>query len=803
MRITEYIKNNLLFLDGGMGTLLSEAGLSAGERPYEWCLSNPEKVVAAHKAYFDKGSNVVSTNTFGLFSLECNAEKLKETIKAAVECARRAERESVRKGEKWVALDLGPTGRMLKPYGEVEFERAVELYAEVVRIGAECGADLVLIETMTDLYEAKAAILGAKESCDLPVFVSCAYGEDGKMLTGASPEAVVATLEGLGADAVGINCSFGPDALLPVLSRYLASASVPVFFKPNAGLPEVRDGRAVYDMSFDAFAKSLSQAVSMGACAVGGCCGTTPEYIEATVNACSDIKPLPVLRKSLTRISSFTHTVDFGKRPVLIGERINPTGKKRLKTALEDGDIDYVVSLGLAEESAGADALDVNVGIAGKSEKELLETVIKELQAVCDLPLVIDTADPAAMERAMRIYNGKPLVNSVNGKSESLKFVLPLVKKYGGVLIALTLDEHGIPERAEDRLAIAKRILIEAERYGIDKKDIIFDPLAMTVAASDSAALETLRALRLIRDELGAHTSLGVSNVSYGLPDREIINSTFFALALSEGLSAAILNPHSERMMQSCRAAVALLGKDERCSEYIASRSEMADSDVKRAEVDKDEPKGVKLSEAITKGMARVAEGLTRELLAGESPMTIAENYIIPALNIVGERYEKGEIYLPGLLMSAEAAEAAFGQIKAAMPESAIVSGIRVALATVKGDVHDIGKNILKLLLENFGFRVYDLGKDVPPETIADAVKENNVSLLGLSALMTTTLGAMEETVALVKKASPYCRIMVGGAVVTEEYAQRIGAHFYGKDAMDGVRYAEQLDAERRAEIFG
>ncbi|MBR6795039.1 MAG: homocysteine S-methyltransferase family protein, partial [Clostridia bacterium] len=570
MKITEYMKDHLVFLDGGMGTLLQAAGMKAGELPERRNLTHAEEITAIHRAYFDAGANVVNTNTFGANTLKFSDEELEEIVAAAVSCARKAAKESSGTQEKWVALDIGPSGRMLAPYGDFDFEEAVALFAKTVRLGVKYGADLVLIETMNDTYEAKAALLAAKESCELPVFVSCAYGEDGKLMTGGDPAAVVAMLEGLGADAVGVNCSLGPNALAPVVRAYLEEASVPVFFKPNAGLPRAEGGKTVYDVSPEAFAEDVCALLGCGVRMAGGCCGTTPRYIEALVRASKGIAPLPIKEKEVTRVSSYTHAVRFDGQPVLIGERINPTGKKRFKEALRNHDIDYILREGIAQEEKGVHILDVNVGLPEIDEPSVLAEAVCALQAVTALPLQIDTSDPAAMERALRRYNGKPMINSVNGKRESMESVFPLAKKYGGVIVALTLDENGIPESAEARAEIARKIIECVASYGIAKKDLIFDPLALTVSADGNAARATLRALSLIKNALGCHTSLGVSNVSFGLPARDAVNGTFFALALANGLSVAIMNPYSAEMMKTYFAYRALMGMDANCADYIA-----------------------------------------------------------------------------------------------------------------------------------------------------------------------------------------------------------------------------------------
>lgn len=796
MNVLNYLKENIVYLDGGMGTLLQSEGLRAGELPERWNISHPEVIRRIHRAYFEAGSNIVSTNTFGANRLKFSAEELDEIVSAALANARAAE-EGI-DHPTFVALDIGPTGRMLKPYGDLDFEDAVSLFAETVRLGVKYGVDLIFIETMNDSLETKAALLAAKENSTLPVFVSNAYGADGKLMTGADPLAMVTMLEGLGADAIGVNCSLGPKALSSVVEEYLRYASIPVLLKPNAGLPKTVNGETVYDVLPSEFSREVSDLVRKGVRLVGGCCGTTPEYIAATVEETKKMSPVAIEPKNLTAVSSYTHAVLFDEEPILIGERINPTGKKRLKEALKNHEIDYLLSEGIAQEEKGAKILDVNVGLPEIDECAMLVTAVSELQAVLDLPLQIDTADPVAMEAALRSYNGKAMINSVSGKKESMEAVFPLAKKYGGLVVALTLDEQGIPPTAEGRVAIAKKILATAKEYGLSEKDLIFDPLAMTVSADPNAAKETLRALSLIREELGCHSSLGVSNVSFGLPARDCINGTFFALALEHGLSAAIMNPFSAEMMKTYYTYRALHGLDKNFGDYIAFAQTLPQATTAavgtNVKSDSSEPIASELQKAIIQGRKEQAAGLTRSLLGENAPLQIVQNEIIPALDTVGVGFEKKTVYLPQLLMSAEAAKSAFEVIKEAMPSSEKAEkGGRIILATVEGDIHDIGKNIVKLLLENYGFSVTDLGRDVPPEKIVSETVRLGAKLVGLSALMTTTVPAMEETIRELKKVLPSCKIVVGGAVLTKEYAEMIGADRYAKDAMETVRYAEEI----------
>ena len=777
-----------------MGTLLQSAGLPAGELPERWCLSDPQTITDIHKAYVQAGSNIITANTFGANSLKFSDTELDTVIGAAMSCARKAQAGASQ--PTWVALDIGPTGRLLAPLGDLAFEDAVEIFAKTVRLGVKHGADLILIETMNDSYETKAALLAAKENSSLPVFVTNAYGSDGKLMTGADPLSMIALLEGMGADAIGVNCSLGPKALMSIVDIYLKYSSLPIIVQPNAGLPRAVDGKTVYDVCAEEFAADLCEMLRRGARIGGGCCGTTPEHIRALINRAEKISPVPVTEKGLSLVSSYTHAVSFGASPVLIGERINPTGKKLLKEALRSGDTDYILKEAIGQAEAGAQILDVNVGLPDICEPEVLRATVRELQAVTDLPLQIDTSDPVAMEGALRIYNGKPMINSVNGKSESMAAVFPLVKKYGGLCVALTLDENGIPPTAEGRVRIAERILRVAESYGIPKKDIIFDPLAMTVSADGGAARVTLEALGRIGQELGCLTSLGVSNVSFGLPSREVLTGVFFSMALERGLNAAIMNPYSVEMMKVYHSFRALSGLDENCVEYMDFASglgETAPSNVRSAPKDTGAQGIGELQEAIVKGMKDRAASLTRGLIEeGREPLEIVSSHVIPALNLVGERFEKKTVFLPNLLMSAEAASRAFEVVKEHTPKGKGDKPM-IILATVKGDIHDIGKNIVKLILENYGYEVLDLGHDVPPETVADEAARHSAPFVGLSALMTTTVPAMEETVKLLRERAPLCKVIVGGAVLTETYARSIGADAYAADAMEAVRVLSEL----------
>ncbi len=786
MNIRDFIKNNIVYLDGGMGTLLQKSGLQPGELPERWNISHPEVIKEIHKSYYDSGSNIVNTNTFGANSLKFGTDELSEIIYHAVKNADEARKASSGKQEKFIALDVGPTGKLLKPLGDLDFEDAVKAFAEVISLGVKYGVDLITIETMNDSYETKAAVLAAKENSDLPIIVTNAYGENGRLMTGADPAVMATMLEGMGVDAIGANCSLGPKQLMGVMDELLKYCSVPVAFKPNAGLPK-SDGKVTYyDVDAEEFAQDIKLAVSNGVRIVGGCCGTTPEYIKKVCELTRDIRPKEIEKKTYSVCTSYNKAVFFGEKPILIGERINPTGKKRFKQALLENDIGYILQEAVNQQAKGVHVLDVNVGLPGIDEAQMLTNSVCELQCVTDLPLQIDSSDPVAMESALRRYNGKAMINSVNGKEENLNAIFPLVKKYGGFVVALTLDEKGIPSTVDGRMKIARKILLTAALYGINKKDIIFDPLAMTVSADKMSAVTTLETVKKITEQLGCNTSLGVSNVSFGLPSRDLVNAAFFTTAMENGLSAAIMNPYSERMMEAYYSFNVVKGLDENCMDFInfASRQEVQPTAKQES--------SLTLKEAIEKGLKEKANEITTAMLGNSAPLDIVNTHVIPALDNVGKRFEEKKLFLPQLLMSAEAAKASFEVIKATMSaDGSSVKKGSIVIATVHGDIHDIGKNIVKLLLENYGYNVIDLGKNVPPETVLRAVTDNHAPLVGLSALMTTTVPAMEETVKLIKENAPWCKTVVGGAVLTQDYADKIGADKYAADAMETVRYTE------------
>ena len=788
MNIRDFIKNNIVYLDGGMGTLLQKSGLQPGELPEHWNISHPEVIKEIHKSYYDSGSNIVNTNTFGANSLKFGTDELSEIIYHAVKNADEARKASSGNQEKFIALDVGPTGKLLKPLGDLDFEDAVKAFAEVISLGVKYGVDLITIETMNDSYETKAAVLAAKENSELPIIVTNAYGENGRLMTGADPAVMAAMLEGMGVDAIGANCSLGPKQLMGVMDELLKYCSVPVAFKPNAGLPK-SDGKVTYyDVDAEEFAQDIKLAVANGVRIVGGCCGTTPEYIKKVCELTRDMRPKEIEKKTYSVCTSYNKAVFFGEKPILIGERINPTGKKRFKQALLENDIGYILQEAVNQQAKGVHVLDVNVGLPGIDEAQMLTNSVCELQCVTDLPLQIDSSDPVAMESALRRYNGKAMINSVNGKEENLNAIFPLVKKYGGFVVALTLDEKGIPSTVDGRMKIARKILLTAALYGINKKDIIFDPLAMTVSADKMSAITTLETVKKITEQLGCNTSLGVSNVSFGLPSRDLVNAAFFTTAMENGLSAAIMNPYSERMMEAYYSFNVVKGLDENCMDFInfASRQEVQPTAKQES--------SLTLKEAIEKGLKEKASEITTAMLGNSAPLDIVNAHVIPALDNVGKRFEEKKLFLPQLLISAEAAKASFEVIKATMSaDGSSVKKGSIVIATVHGDIHDIGKNIVKLLLENYGYNVIDLGKNVPPETVLKAVTDNHAPLVGLSALMTTTVPAMEETVKLIKENAPWCKTVVGGAVLTQDYADKIGADKYAADAMETVRYTESV----------
>lgn len=781
--ITDRFGKEWIYFDGGLGTMLQERGLQGGEYPETWNLTHPEELIAIHKAYLEAGCHVINANTFGANGLKF--DNVEEIITAGIQLAKEAKKQAGRM-DAYVALDIGPTGKLLEPMGDLPFEKAVSYFAQMVKAGVKAGADLILIETMSDTYEAKAAVLAAKENSSLPVIVTMIFDENQRLLTGGSVESAVAMLEGLRVDVLGINCGLGPKQMLPVVKRIREVSSLPIIVNPNAGLPVQVNGKTVYDLKADDFAQVMVKMAQIGVQGLGGCCGTTPEYIQKMIEAIKDIPCKPNTMKEQTWVTSYASAVQIGKKAVVIGERINPTGKKRFQQALRNKEFDYILSQALEQEEAGAQILDVNVGLPDIDEADMMKETVVRLQNVCALPLQIDTGNLEALENALRLYNGKPMVNSVNGKLDSMESVFPLIQKYGAVVVGLCLDESGIPSTSKERLVIAQKIVKKAQEYGIQKKDIVIDGLAMTISSQSDGALVTLDTLQKVKEELNVSTILGVSNISFGLPQREIINSYFLSMALQSGLSCAMINPNNEMMKKAFDASMALMNQDAQCMHYISSYS-------KQVEEKKSENPEISLSFAIQKGIQDRVKEITTSLLETKEPLGIIDEELIPALDLVGKGFEQGTVFLPQLLMSAEAAKASFEVLKEKMEQNQSLSKGKIILATVQGDIHDIGKNIVKVLLENYGYEVLDLGKDVAPEVIVKTAISEEVKLVGLSALMTTTVKSMEKTIELLHKEKPDTFVVVGGAVLNQEYADQIHADHYAKDAMATVRYAEQI----------
>ncbi len=832
MSVLDFLGKEILYFDGAMGTRLQAAGLKPGELPEAWNITHGDVVAEIHASYVRAGANILKTNTFGAnaMKMEGSGYSVEDVVLAAFQNARAAfakvNAESVAAKKQFVALDLGPTGKLLAPYGDLQFEEAVSLYAEIVQAGVKAKADLVLVETMSDSYEAKAAILAAKENSDLPVFVTFTFDKDGKLLNGADVETAMLTAEGLGVDAVGFNCGLGPDLVAKLLPRARRVTDLPLIANPNAGLPVEKDGKTVFTTGPEEFADYMLDVYREGGAVLGGCCGTDPTYIHLVAERTKGLKPIAVNKHSVTAVTGYGAPVYFGNEPVLIGERINPTGKPLLKEALRNSDMDYICRLGLEQLDRGAHILDVNTGLPGLNETETLSKAVTSLQAITPVPLEIDTSNYEAMEKALRLYNGKPLLNSVNGKPESMEKVFPLAKKYGAAVVGLCLDETGIPDTAEG-LAIAEKIIQTAATYGIKAKDIIIDPLALTVSTDSRNPAVDLAVIKALKAK-GIHTVMGVSNISFGLPNRDAVNSTFFAMSLAAGLSSAIMNPQSERMMEAYHAYCALSGADEGCKEFV---SHYANAPKTRTTTAVSE---YTLYDAIVKGLTEQSSVATKKLLEEKkAPLEIINEFIIPALNTVGEGFGNKTLFLPQLLMAADAAKAAFGELKKQMQsgQGSVVNGSNVVagtqaspegvdshtvsyqsnidasastsptttpspdtivLAVVKGDIHDIGKNIVKVLWENYGYHVVDLGKDVPAESVVEAVEKHHAKLVGLTALMTTTVAAMEDTIHALRKTTD-TKILVGGAVMTQEYADTIGADGYAPDAVAAVDYANQL----------
>lgn len=795
-------------LDGGMGTMLQSAGMSPEETTTEFGLAHPEILTQIHKKYIEAGADIVYASTFGTNRFkkkEIGECTLQEAVRIQVQAAVKAKEIMAAQGrEVAVAIDLGPLGELLEPMGTLSFEDAYDAFREVIQAGCDL-ADLIVIETMTDLYEVKAAVLAAKETCDLPVIVTMTFEENGRTFTGVSLEAMVLTLEGLGVDAMGINCSLGPVEIFPMAEKLRSLTDLPLVIKPNAGLPDPATG--AYDITCDQFVEKMEDFLKLGIELIGGCCGTTPKYIEGLAEIAAKFggtedSAKPSEEKKTLQVCS-GNTVVTVDHVTVIGERINPTGKKRLKQALLDEDFDYILSQAIEQIDAGAEILDVNVGVPSLDDVKMLPLVIKKLQSITGLPLQIDSGNPEAIEAALRVYNGKAIVNSVNGEEKVMENILPLVKKYGAAVVGLTLDENGIPNKAEDRFAIAKRILERALEYGIPRENVIIDCLTLTASAQQKEVVETLKAVRMVKEQLGLKTALGVSNISFGLPLRPIINRTFLTMAMECGLDLPIINPNSEDMMASIFAFHVLHNIDENATAFI---ERYGDAALETSKISQKKDTAVTGSSAngdgshdifycIEKGMKADTVVAVEKLLQDHTEMELVNDFLIPALDKVGQGFEKGTIFLPQMLQAATAAQAGFDIVKTKLAESdkETVSLGQVVIATVKGDIHDIGKNIVKVIMENYGFQMIDLGRDVPPETIVETVKEKNIKLVGLSALMTTTLKSMEETIVAVKEAAPDCKVMVGGAVLTADYAEKIGADYYCKDAMKSVEAAQEV----------
>ena len=795
-------------LDGGMGTMLQSAGMSPEETTTEFGLAHPEILTQIHKKYIEAGADIVYASTFGTNRFkkkEIGECTLQEAVRIQVQAAVKAKEIMAAQGrEVAVAIDLGPLGELLEPMGTLSFEDAYDAFREVIQAGCDL-ADLIVIETMTDLYEVKAAVLAAKETCDLPVVVTMTFEENGRTFTGVSLQAMALTLEGLGVDAMGINCSLGPVEIFPMAEKLRSLTDLPLVIKPNAGLPDPATG--AYDITCDQFVEKMEDFLKLGIELIGGCCGTTPEYIEGLAKIAAKFggtedSAKPSEEKKTLQVCS-GNTVVTVDHVTVIGERINPTGKKRLKQALLDEDFDYILSQAIEQIDAGAEILDVNVGVPSLDDVKMLPLVIKKLQSITGLPLQIDSGNPEAIEAALRVYNGKAIVNSVNGEEKVMENILPLVKKYGAAVVGLTLDENGIPNKAEDRFAIAKRILERALEYGIPRENVIIDCLTLTASAQQKEVVETLKAVRMVKEQLGLKTALGVSNISFGLPLRPIINRTFLTMAMECGLDLPIINPNSEDMMASIFAFHVLHNIDENATVFI---ERYGDAALETSKISQKKDTAVTGSSAngdgshdifycIEKGMKADTVVAVEKLLQDHTEMELVNDFLIPALDKVGQGFEKGTIFLPQMLQAATAAQAGFDIVKTKLAESdkETVSLGQVVIATVKGDIHDIGKNIVKVIMENYGFQMIDLGRDVPPETIVETVKEKNIKLVGLSALMTTTLKSMEETIVAVKEAAPDCKVMVGGAVLTADYAEKIGADYYCKDAMKSVEAAQEV----------
>ncbi|WP_195890935.1 homocysteine S-methyltransferase family protein [Thermoanaerobacterium xylanolyticum] len=795
--IFKNLKNSIIVFDGAMGTMLQKKGLKTGECPEYYNLLHPDIVYEIHKSYIDAGADVIETNTFGANRIKLRSynlsDKLPEIVKSAVQIARKAA------GDKAVALSMGPIGELMEPFGKLTFDEAYNAFAEVAVEGEKAGADLALIETMSDILEAKAAILAVKENANLKVICTMTFQEDGRTLMGTDPVTAVVSLQGLGLDAIGVNCSTGPDMMADIVKKMAEVSRIPILAQPNAGMPHLEDGLTLYDITKEKFAVETKKLLECGASIVGGCCGTTPEFIKLLKAEIHDTEKKTAV-KEYTAVSSNTKTVFIGSDyPVcVIGERINPTGKKKLSAAIKEGNFNLIYDEAVSQEKLGASVLDVNIGVPGINEEELMPRIVSQVQNIVNVPLQIDSSNVRAIEKAVRIVRGKPIINSVSAKEKSLQEVLPIVKKYGTSVIGLTISDDGLPKDADERLRNAEKIVKAALEYGIPKEDIIIDCIALTVSSEQTAAIETLKAIKLVKSKLGVSTVIGLSNVSYGLPERQLINTAFLAMAISYGLDAVIVNPNDKITMDILNASMVLSSRDKRCERYINTYKKddgINKTSVLSVEKKTDSNAREVLYRDILEGKKADIDRLVLEILnEGVEPLSIVDNTIIPALKDVGDKYDKGIYFLPQLLNSAEVVESAFKVLKEKMPKGMGSKG-KIILATVEGDIHDIGKNIVKVLLENYGYEVIDLGKDVKPSKIADEVKRTNAKLIGLSALMTTTLNNMEKTIKILREKYDI-KIMVGGAVLTKDYAMKIGADYYGSNAQEAVRIADKVFSE-------
>ena len=790
VEIKEYLKDNILIFDGAMGTMLQKEGLPIGDNPEIFGIKNPHKLLKIHKKYLEAGSNVLTTNTFGCNELKVNklGYTVEEVIDRAVSIAKQAIEESDKSKPRFVALDIGPIGEMLEPMGTLSFDRAYEIFKRQAIQGEKSGADLIIIETMMDLYEAKAAVLAAKENTNLPVICTMTFDENGRSFTGCLPEAMVATIEGLGVDALGVNCSLGPKQLLPIVKTITELANVPVIVQANAGLPVIKEGQAVYEMNDEEFFQGVKDFVDLGVSIIGGCCGTNETFIKKICDNIDKLQKKEPKRRKSTIVCSAAKYIDI-QGPTIVGERLNPTGRQPLIDAYVSGNNDYVINLALEQSNEGSEILNVNVGVPDLDEEKTMKRVIKGIQEVVDVPLQLDSSNVKALEAGLRYYNGRTIVNSVNGKEKSLETILPIVKKYGACVVGLTLDENGIPSTAEGRFNIAKKIVERAEQYGIKRQDIFIDCLSLTVSAQQDEAMETIKAIKMVKENLGCKTILGVSNISFGIPNRQALNNTYLNLALGAGLDLAIINTEDRTMVESIDAYKVISNMDKGCLDYIEKFKFVSNDNKTKERKNYD---NLTLEDAIERGLKEEAKDLTLKILESHDEHFVLDKVLIPALDVVGTKYDKGELFLPQMIQAAETVKVSLNIIKERLSKNNNTSSKgKIIVATVQGDIHDIGKNIVKIMLENYGYEVIDLGKDVPIEEVVKRAKEENIQLIGLSALMTTTVENMKKTIKALKENNINARVFVGGAVVTEEYAQKINADYYSKDAKSAVEIAK------------